>query len=412
MRQVEPSLTLYLIAVFLISGWKSRYAFADGSQRVAGDGQGTVSGAKERRRKRCPLCRGIIPPTQEQISDMKYNRSLMEMHASDPFHPSYQQSARKVEQFEAEYGEDWEGSMIEYRKDFINLPAHVGGAVVANDVRVVLQWLNRGNMKERVNAKCEGGGNMGLLQLAGAARRHDLMSYLLLNGADVNILDSSGVSGLSAACTAICLEKRDYSKEIRMLLTWGAELYLDGKHITSRELKQALCDVLAQNGHAAIAQLISAELGGRRCEIVGAPDARGDLVGKTCVAEEYIAKSDRYRVTMEFTEESLLLGADDLRRRDRTPRDPGYYVERANGRLIRRDFKSNADCRAFIACLGACESEPAEACPDAAARAEQAAADLLAELDLEDSTGSKAPEKEKPTSIKKKKRRGKKKGRK
>ncbi|EJK54590.1 hypothetical protein THAOC_25767 [Thalassiosira oceanica] len=349
-----------------LSGWKSRYAYdliddgrPDGNPRYAGDGIGAISGAKERRRKRCPLCRGIIPPSQEQISEMKYCRALLEMHASDPSNSTYEDSLRKVKQFEAEYGEDWEGTMIEYDNAFVSLPEYVGRAVLEN-LRTVLQWLSKGNMKERINA-------------------------------------------------------RNNSKEIRMLLTWGAELFLDGKHITSQKLKLGLCDRLSKYGYAAIGQLVLAELGGRRCEVVSAPNTRDDLVGKTCVAEEYIQKSGQYKVTMEFTNESLVLGAGDLKRRDRTPRDPGYYVECKSNRLIRRDFKSNEECRAFIACLDAGEEEPADADPGAEARAEQAAADLLAELglgDLEEHSSSNASKKEKPTKMKKKKRGGKKKGRK
>jgi len=166
-----------------------------------------------------------------------------------------------------------------------------------------------------------------------------------------------------------------------------------------------------------IANLISSELGGRRCKIVSTPNTRDDLVGKTCVVGEYSKKSGQYKVTVEFTCESLLLGADNLERYDRTPQDPGYFVECKNNRLIRRDFKSNEECRAFIAGLGEDEVGSAEADPDAEARAERAAADLLAELGLDDleDPSSNAPKKgarSAPPAGKKKKRGGKKKGRK
>ena len=75
------------------------------------------------------------------------------------------------------------------------------------------------------------------------------------------------------------------------------------------------------NENAAIANLMLSELGGRRCEIVSTTNSRGDLVGKTCVVEEYIEESNQYMVTMEFTNEVLLLGVDNLKRRDRTPHD-------------------------------------------------------------------------------------------
>ena len=156
------------------------------------------------------------------------------------------------------------------------------------------------------------------------------------------------------------------------------------------------------------------DLGGRRCEIISVPDTRDDLVGKTCVVEEYITKSDQFKVKMEFTNEVLLLGVDNLKRRDRTPLDPGYYVESKNNRLVRRDFKSNEECQAFIASLSADEDEVEEVDPEAEANAEQAAADLLAELGLKDldSPSNVSKNGKQPVPAGKKKKRDGKKGRK
>ncbi|EJK58672.1 hypothetical protein THAOC_21184 [Thalassiosira oceanica] len=118
---------------------------------------------------------------------------------------------------------------------------------------------------------------------------------------------------------------------------------------------------------------------------------------------------------MEFTNEVLFLGTGNLKRRDRTPPDPGYYVEFQNNRLIRRDFKSNEECQAFITSLGSDEEESSEVDPYAEAKAEQAAAELLAELGLDDLEGPNSCASKKnnqSASGKKKKRGGKKKGRK
>ncbi|EJK65228.1 hypothetical protein THAOC_13941, partial [Thalassiosira oceanica] len=100
-----------------------------------------------------------------------------------------------------------------------------------------------------------------------------------------------------------------------------------------------------------------------------------------------------------------------------TPREhflQKFGVESKNNRLKHRDFKSNEECRAFVASLREDVEESSEVDPDADAKAEQAAADLLAELGLESLEGlsSSAPKKNnQPTSSgKKKKRGGKKKG--
>ena len=362
--------------------------------------------------KRCPLCQGTIPPSRDEISNIKLAKKIM----NDTAHPAhlrcYDEYAELVKQFEAKYGEDWESTMIEYSSDLVGLPRYVAVATGEGNVRTVLLWLGKGDIKERVNAKCHEVGNSSLLWAAATDNRHDLMSYLLLNGADVNILTSTGASVLQLV---VCSDQRNHSQAARLLLSWGAELFENGKQMTE-ERKLEWRNYVFGTENAAIAKLMSSELGGRRCEIISTPNTRSDLVGKTCVVEEYVMKSNQYKVTMEFTNEVLLLGMENLKRRDRTPQDPVYYVECKNIRLIRRDFKSNEECQAFIADLGADEEELTEVDPEKEAKAEQAAADLLAELGLEDLDGlsSSASKKEKqPVSAgKKKKRGGKKKGRK
>ncbi|EJK68557.1 hypothetical protein THAOC_10252 [Thalassiosira oceanica] len=373
-----------------LSGWKPKFG-----------------GQNDHQRKRCPLCRAAIPPSQEQISEMKGAKLFMKMR--DTSHPDYEDNVLRVKRFEAEYGEDWDGTMIEYDCDFVNIPNYVIKAVYSDDFRTVLQWLSKGDVRQRVNAKYEEVGNRGLLYLAAMNKQHNLMSYLLLNGADVNILESTGISVLASSCFA------EDNPAVRLLLSWGAEIFYHGERVT-KESKLALCQGISGKGQVELANLVSSELGGRRCEIVSPPDTRDDLVGKTCVVEEYIEISDQYRVRMEFTNEELLLGVGYLERRDRTPQDPGYYVECKNNRLTRRDFKSNEECQAFIASLGAGVGELSKVDPDSEAKAEQAAADLLAELGLEDLgvPSTSVPKKNnQPTATgKKKKGRGKKKGRK
>jgi len=128
--------------------------------------------------------------------------------------------------------------------------------------------------------------------------------------------------------------------------------------------------------------LCELSLGGGRCEITSL-SSRPELNGKTCVADEYLPDSNQYKVTLETkSKEVLVIGPDNLKRRDRMPQDCGYYIEFKNGRTIRHDFDSSADCQAFVAALNGDEKQPAVT-EEAEARAEQAAADLLAELGLD-----------------------------
>ena len=92
------------------------------------------------------------------------------------------------------------------------------------------------------------------------------------------------------------------------------------------------------------------ELVKRRCEIVNL-NKRKDLIGQTCVVEKYIAKKDRYKVTTEHANETFLVGRDNLKRRDRTPNDPGYYITFEGGEYKRHAFASNEECQEFVRSL-------------------------------------------------------------
>ena len=189
----------------------------------------------------------------------------------------------------------------------------------------------------------------------------------------------------------------------RVILSWGASLFPG--HYSSREF---LITEARQCGQHELACLIESELGGRRCEIINL-SSRPELNGKTCVVDEYLPASNQYKVTLETkSKEVLVICPDNLKRRDRTPQDCGYYIEFKNGRTIRHDFDSSEDCQAFVAAMNKGETRPVVVTEEAEARAEQAAAELLAELGLDDSPNESSGG-EKAKKSKKKKKGGKKK---
>ena len=166
---------------------------------------------------------------------------------------------------------------------------------------------------------------------------------------------------------------------IRLLLGWGASFFNDKGCSRDDCIYQAM-----EGGASELADLLESELGGRRCEIVNL-SSWPELNGKTCVADEYLPDSNQYKVTLETkSKEVLILDPENLKRRDRTPEDCGYYVEFKNGRTIRHDFDSSEDCQAFVAALNEGETQQVVT-EEAEAMAEQAAAELLAELGLGDS---------------------------
>jgi hypothetical protein len=220
-------------------------------------------------------------------------------------------------------------------------------------------------------------------------KNSDLLSILLQLGADVDPVSANGVTPLS-----VCYEPEDY-EQARLLLEWGAEISNCPMISKDEFIKEALA-----SGNIKLANLMKSEFGGRRCEITNLPN-RPDLIGKACVVEKYLPAKGRYKVIFETSKEVGLVGPENLKRRDRTPDDCGYYISYENGRTTRIDFASKEECQAFVASLTEEEkSGEVDAGDDAEAeaRAEEAAASLLAELDL--------------GSSEKGKKRGKKKGRK
>ena len=206
-----------------------------------------------------------------------------------------------------------------------------------------------------------------------------LVSLLMQLGANVDTRNNTGRTVISGMLTPERLAS--VSGEMVMLfLSWGAAFFPD------RDCSRKTCISRARKyGKHELANVLKSELGGRRCEIIHL-SSRSDLNGKTCVAGEFLPKSNQYKVTLETrSKEVLVLGPDNLKRRDRTPQDCGYYIEFKNGRTIRHDFDSSEDCQAFVAALNrGGETQPAVT-EESEARAEQAAAELLAELGLDDS---------------------------
>ena len=281
---------------------------------------------------------------------------------------------------EESIGSDWDGVTVledSHSEPTIVMPDYVFEAIKKGDIKSVLKWINANQTEDRANATSSAALCAPLLFIAAAHNQSAFMPPLLQLGADVDLRASYGSSVMGFILTPK-LESGDVNEKVRLLLSWGASFFPD---LSSRE------DCISQSrirGEHELANLLESELGGRRCEIINL-SSRPELNGKTCVADEYLRDTSQYKVTLETKrKEVLVLDQNNLKRRDRTPQDCGYYVEFKNGRTIRRDFDSSEDCQAYVAALNRDETEPAVT-EEAEARADQAAAELLAELGLDDS---------------------------
>jgi len=395
-----------------LAGWKSPFG-----------PKGNVN--KTTKRRVCPLCRAPLPPSREMVSQLKsYRLELKKLKRlmTQPSHPcvaeyglqfimdEHSDVERRLEVLLDDIGEGWDGVTVlgNCNSSGTKLSKYMARAAVGNDIKTIVRWINpdRPGAKDRANAKLpEEDYAKPLLQMATSSERLHLMSILLQEGADVDGQDSTEATALKHN-VGHCDRVRGFNNDTRLLLSWGASFEAaPGEGILPP--RETYAAVAREAGNDELADLLQSELGGRRCEIVRL-SSRPDLVGKTCVVDEYLADEDLLKVTVEGRKkEVLVLSADSLKRRDRTPEDCGYYIEFKDGRTIRHDFDSKEECQVFIARLRNGGNESTVTAEDEA-RAEKAAADLLAELGLDDG-GVEQPPGQKTSKTKKKGRRGKKK---
>ncbi|EJK61325.1 hypothetical protein THAOC_18211 [Thalassiosira oceanica] len=354
-----------------LSGWRSRYG---------GDKE-----YEDEMRTKCPICRARIPPSRELVSTLlscRANKKRLEDN-NETSSEDYDRVCLALEMTEKRIGADWDGVTVLEKKQSrlaATLPNYLVTAMGKGDIRSVLKWIDANRAEDRVNAvsSAEMAG-MPLMTFAAGCNHLSLMTLLLQRGADVNLRNTQGITTLGYVLGSDMIAGGNRDKMIRLLLSWGTRFFTEDGHT-----RECYIAVARRTGAHELANLLKSELGGRRCEIVNL-SSRPELNGKTCVADEYLFGSNQYKVTLENkSKEVLVLSSDNLKRRDRTPQDCGYYIEFKNGRTIRHDFDSSEDCKAFVAALNGGETQPVVT-EEAEARAEQAAADLLAELGLDDS---------------------------
>ena len=154
-------------------------------------------------------------------------------------------------------------------------------------------------------------------------KNSDLLGILLQLGADVDSVDADGDTPFS-----LFGYKPEYYAQSWLLLEWGAEI----SNCPISSIEEFIERVL-KCGNTQFANLMKSEFGGRRCEIINLPKYP-DLIGKTCVVEKYLPDKGRYKVTFETSKEVGLVGPENLKRRDRTPSDCGYYITYGNGSVL------------------------------------------------------------------------------
>ena len=364
-------------------------------------------GVEQEMRKKCPICRARIPPSKEMVETLEGLRAQKQKleddndTSSEEYIIIYHSVCHALAQAEERVGADWDGvTVLQGNTDNpgLTMPEYIEKAIAEGNIKSILRWINADRTVDRVHAKSDAKrGGIPSLSLASMCGHLTLMTLLLQLGANVDNRNSQGLTAISSMFSDERMTNDDVHEMVRLLLSWGASFF------TGEWCSREYCVSSATYyDNLKLANLIGSELGGRRCEVVNSA-SRPELNGKTCVADEFLPDSNEYKVTLETkSKEVLVLGSDNLKRRDRTTQDCGYYIEFKNGRTIRHDFDSSEDCKAFLAALNKGEGQPAVT-REAEARAEQAAAELLAEMGLDDSSNDLATSGNQAKKSKKKK---------
>ena len=323
-----------------LDGWKSKFG---------------TSLLKKEESKSCPLCRKKIPPSKDIMIQLDFLRKKKRMFEArgDKSSEDYLDHVEHIKQLEAEIG-DYDGEGLDY-DGCMDVPKEIAKALMKNNIKKVLKWLESPVDKKKLTARYPDHVNSTLVHFAVGFDNSNLLSILLQYGADVNALDAVGRNPLILVATT----DEDGLEQAKILLEWGAEISLPRNVLYVQDRlglsnTDAFIEVMkntTRTGNIKLANLISSEFGGRRCEVINLPN-HPQLNGKACVVEKYNTKKDKYKIKFEGTGNAALVGPSNLKRRDRTPLDCGYYISLQNGRMTRREFATKEECQTYVSSLG------------------------------------------------------------
>jgi len=320
-----------------LDGWKSKFGASLYDDNIN----------KKERSKSCPLCRKKIPPSKDIFIQLDYHRKQKrEFEArGDKTSRRYMFQVEQIKELEKEIG-DYEGEGLDY-DGYMELPKEIVKALKKNNMKKVMKWLGSPVDMKRLTARYPALVNYSLVHLAIDTDNSDLLSILLQYGAGVNALDSSG-------CSPLFLAAKWSFERAKILLEWGVEISLPPSlsvadyGVSDKELFIQM--IIKTYGNNELTKLISSEFGGRRCEVINLPN-HPQLNGKACVVEKYITKKNKYKIIFEGSGNAALVGPNNLKCRDRTPLDCGYYITFKNGKMSRREFATREECQAYVTSL-------------------------------------------------------------
>lgn len=319
--------------------WRPKY----GDKKYQGD----------KRKKLCPVCRAKIPPTKEMMAQLMSFRNTVKIlrEKGDVFDKDFKLSQAWLLELEEDFG-DWKGEVLDYGNEGSEkteqLPNDVCMAIGRGDLQTAIDWIGSPADRKRLNAGWKDNNDMTMLSVAMMMHNLEFMSILLQLGIDVHHRNANGSTALFHAAG-----QPEHYEKARLLLEWGADYTIPPAAIMTEEKglsdKELFIRTLV-GIDTKLTPLISSEFGGRRCEIVNLVN-HPQLNGRTCVVDEYLTNKDRYQVVLEGSKDTVLISPANLKRRDRTLTDCGYYIILRKGRIQRKNFATKEECKAYVESL-------------------------------------------------------------
>lgn len=287
-------------------------------------------------------------PSKEMISQLKFLRNRLAECEMDGDVFMAMQTRGSIAKLEEEIG-DWNGETIDYtdpNERNLILPNEIFEASRAvenqKEMKKILDWLGPPPVeKRRINATSTDYAGVTLVFWGVMSKDLNFLSIILQFGGNVDhVADHGGTPLIQFGF------EPEFEAQARLLLEWGADYKREYPLIQSG----TFLDVGRKSNPKFASDVIGTEFGGRRCEVIGFEN-KANLNGKTCVVQKYIPGKERYKIIFEESGEAALVTPQNLKRRDRTPNDCGYYITWKKGRYKRHNFATKEECQAFVSSL-------------------------------------------------------------
>ena len=83
----------------------------------------------------------MIPPSKEMLSHQKFLRETIQAskNRGDTYSDNYISMVTRLEQLEKEFGNNWDGTVLEDDENYVELPFYIAISARDNDIKRILR---------------------------------------------------------------------------------------------------------------------------------------------------------------------------------------------------------------------------------------------------------------------------------